>query len=92
MSSRLYPDISMQVLQQSKYQYFEQVRGMKIAYSDHTVTPIHPSKNIAEMFGISLDTPILRVANTTYLTNNQIMDYTELTLNSPKYQLTYVKS
>lgn len=92
MSSRLYPDISMQVLQQSKYQYFEKVKGMKIAYSDHTVTPLHPSKSIAEMFGISLDTPILRVANTTYLINNQIMDYTELTLNSPKYQLTYVKS
>lgn len=92
MSSRLYPDISMQVLQQSKYQYFEQVKGMKIAYSDHTVTPIHPSKNIADMFGISLDTPVLRVANTTYLTNNQIMDYTELILNSPKYQLTYVKN
>lgn len=91
MSCRLYPDISMQVLTQSKYQYFEQVKGMKIAYSHHTVTPLHPSQKIAKLFSISLDTPILRVANTTYLTNGQVMDYTELTLNSPKYQLTYMK-
>ena len=91
MSSRLYPDISIQVLQGSKYQYFEQTKGLKIAYSHHTVTPLLPSKQIANLFKISLDTPILRVANTTYLVNGQVMDYTELTLNSPKYQLTYEK-
>lgn len=91
MSSQLYPNISIQVLQKSKYQYFEETLGLKIAYSQHTVTPIHPSKRIADIFGISLTTPILRVANTTYLDNGQVMDYTELTLNSPKYQLTYEK-
>ncbi|MCI8661325.1 MAG: GntR family transcriptional regulator [Lachnospiraceae bacterium] len=91
MSSRLYPDISIQVLQESKYQYFEKIKGLKIAYSHHIVTPLHPSKRIADLFDIPLDTPILRVANTTYLTNGQVMDYTELTLNSPKYQLTYIK-
>lgn len=91
MSSRLYPDISIQVLQDSKYRYFEQVKGLKIAHSHHMVTPLHPSKRVADMFGITVDTPILRVANTTYLTNGNVMDYTELTLNSPKYQLTYEK-
>lgn len=91
MSSRLYPDISIQVLQHSKYQYIEKTKGLKIAYSSHAVTPLHPSKRIADLFDIPLDTPILLVANTTYLTNGQVMDYTELTLNSPKYQLIYVK-
>lgn len=91
MSSRLYPDISIQILQNSKYRYFEETKNMKIAYSHHVVTPLHPSKRVADMFGITLDTPILRVANTTYLVNGQVMDYTELTLNSPKYQLTYEK-
>ena len=91
MSSRLYPDISIQVLKNSKSKYFEQEKGLKIAYSNHTVTPLHPSKRIAKLFDISLDTPILQVANTTWLTNGQIMDYTVLTLNSPIYQLTYEK-
>ncbi len=91
MSSRLYPDISVKILQGSKYQYFEKEKGLTIAYSNHAVTPLHPSPKIADLFAVSLDTPILRVANTTYLSNGQIMDYTELTLNSPKYQLTYQK-
>lgn len=91
MSCRLYPDISLKILQGSKYQYFEQVLGLKIAYSSHTVIPLHPTKKISDMFGISMNTPILQVANTTYLSNGQVMDYTELILNSPKYQLTYVK-
>ena len=82
---------SIQVLKNAKYKYFEQEKGLKIAYSNHTVTPLHPSKRIAKLFNISLDTPILQVANTTWLTNGQIMDYTVLTLNSPIYQLTYEK-
>lgn len=91
MSSRLYPDISIQILQASKYRYFETIKGLKVIRSTHAVTPLHPSKKIADLFGISLDTPILRLASTTYLDNGQIMDYTEVTLNSPKYQLTYEK-
>lgn len=91
MSSRLYPDISIQVLQGSKYRYFEKTKGMKVSHSTHAVTPLHPTKKFADLFGIPFDTPILRLASTTYLTNGQIMDYTEVTLNSPKYQLTYEK-
>ena len=91
MSARLYPDISIQILKGSKSRYFEQEKGMKIAYSHHTVTPLLPSKRIADLFETSQHTPILRVANVTHLTNGQVMDYTGLTLNSPKYQLTYIK-
>lgn len=91
MSARLYPDISIQILEHSKYQFFENVKGIKIAYSHHTVTPIHPSRQVAELFGITQDTPIIKAANITYLENGQIMDYTELIINSPKYQLTYIK-
>lgn len=91
MSARLYPDISIKILQGSKYHYFEKEKGFKIAYSKHIVTPIHPTKRIANLFGIAMDTPIIRIANTTYFDNGQVMDFTELTLNSPKYQLSYIK-
>lgn len=91
MSAELYPDISIQILENSKYYYFEHIKGIKIAYSHHTVTPIHPSQQVAELFHIPADTPIIKAANITYLENGQVMDYTELILNSPKYQLTYIK-
>ena len=91
MSADLYPDMSIQVLQGSKYHFFEDTKKLKIAYSYHVVTPIHPPAQIAELFGIDQDTPIIKVGNTTYLENGQIMDYSELVLNSPKYQLRYIK-
>lgn len=91
MSVDLYPDVSLQVLENSKYYFFEHIKGIKIAYSHHTVTPIHPSARVAKLFGITETTPIIKAANVTYLENGQIMDYTELILNSPKFQLTYIK-
>ena len=83
MSARLYPDVSFKILNGSKYHYVEDTLGLKIAYSDHTVTPILPSAED--------DQPIIKVANTTYLENGQVLDFTELLYNSPKYQLRYIK-
>ena len=91
MSARLYPDVSVQTLRGSKYQYFEQVLGLEIAYSQHTVIPILPSEDIQELFGLSPQQPIVRVSNTTFLKNGQVMDHTTLLMNSPKYQLRYIK-
>lgn len=91
MSARLYPDVSMKILSGSKYHYFEDELGLKIAYSQHTVTPILPPEDITELFGLSAQQPIIKVGNTTFLENGQVMDYTELVMNSPKYQLRYIK-
>lgn len=91
MSVRLYPDMSLKILNGSKYHYVEDTLGLKIAYSEHTVTPLLPSEEIAELFGLSPRQPIIRAANTTFLENGQVLDYTELTYNSPKYQLRYIK-
>lgn len=91
MSARLYPEVSMKILGGSKYHYFEEELGLKITHSEHTVTPILPPEDIVELFGLSPQQPIVKVGNTTFLENGQVMDYTELVMNSPKYQLRYIK-
>lgn len=91
MSVRLYPDMSLKILNGSKYHYVEDTLGLKIKYSQHTVTPILPSRDVMELFGLSAQQPIVKAANTTFLENGQVLDYTELTYNSPKYQLRYIK-
>ena len=91
MSVDLYPEMSVQILSGSKYEYFENVRGKKPASNQHTVTPILPSASIAELFQIDMQTPIIKIANITRFADGQIMDYTENTLNSPHYQLRYFK-
>lgn len=91
MSARLYPDVSLKILNGSKYHYVEDTLGLKIAYSNHTVTPILPSAEVAKLFDLEDDQPIVKIANTTYLENGQVLDFTELLYNSPKYQLRYIK-
>ncbi len=91
MSVDLYPDISIQALTESKYGYFKKVRGMPPASNEHTVKPVLPTPEEAEAFGIDVQTPIIRVVNITRFADGQIMDYTENTMNSPHYQLRYLK-
>lgn len=91
MSVDLYPDISIQILSESKYGYFEKVKGLHPASNEHTVLPVLPTSEEAAAFGIDIQTPIIRVINITRFANGQIMDYTENTMNSPYYQLRYLK-
>lgn len=90
MSVDLYPDISVQALSESKYGYFSK-RGLLPASNEHTVNPILPTEEEAIAFGIDEQTPIIRVLNITRFASGQIMDYTENTMNSPHYQLRYLK-
>lgn len=91
MSTNLYPDISLQVLENSKYDFFEKEKGLKITHSNHLVLPLLSSKKVSELFQIAENSPIVHIDNTTFLGNGQILDFTELTLNSPNYQLSYTK-
>ena len=91
MSARLYPGMSIEILSGSKYHYFESTLGLKIAYSQHTVTPILPSEEIRKLFSLTPQQPIVKVGNTTFLENGQVMDFTQLLMNSPKFQLRYIK-
>ncbi len=91
MSIKKYPDLSISYLENSKFHYVEETRGLKIDVSVHTVVPMLPSERVAKMFNIDRYTPILKVNNTTYLSNGEVMDYTEQYLNSTKYQTKYVR-
>lgn len=91
MSARLYPDISLKVLENSKYEFIEKEKNIAISHSNHTVNPCLCNAQIAELFGIAENTPIVTIANITYLENGDVLDITELTLNTPYYQLSYTK-
>ena len=91
MAIKKFPDLSIQYLEMSKFHYIEKIKGLKIDFSFHNTVPILPSERIAEMFKIDNSTPIIKVNNTTFLENGDIMDFTEQYMNSPKYQLNYIR-
>ncbi len=91
MAIKKYPDISIQILEKSKFNYIEKTKNLVIDFSFHNTTPVLASDKIADLFQIDRGTPIIKVNNTTFLTNGEVMDYTEQYMNSSKYQLNYIR-
>lgn len=90
MSVDLHPEMSMKVLQSSKYKYAEE-NGLTIDYASQNIMPIFASDYIANELKISTKQPMLKVINTTYLKNGKVFDYTELYLHPELYQLNMIK-
>lgn len=90
MSVDLHPDMSISILLASKYRYMEE-HNLNIDYASQHITPIFPSEFIADELKISTKQPILKVANTTYLKDGRIFDYTELYMHPELYQLNMIK-
>ena len=85
-----HPEISVKILEGSKYEYAKN-HGMEVAISYQNITPVFPPENIAEKLKISSKTPILKLSNVTYLSTGELFDYNELYMNTELYQFNIVK-
>lgn len=90
MPVKIFPDLSIQRLENSKFDYIRQC-GYSIDFAMHLTTPILPDADTAQKFNITELTPIIKINNTTFTSEGMVVDYTEQYLNSPKYQLQYMK-
>ena len=90
MSVDLHPELSIKVLQGSKYSYGE-AHGLIVDYAYQNIAPVFPAEYIANELRLSTKQPILRVANTTFLEDGRIFDYTELYMHPELYQLNIIK-
>lgn len=90
MSVDLHPEMSIKILESSKYKYADE-HGLSVDYAYQNISPIFPPEYIANELHISTKQPILRIANTTYLKDGRVFDYTELYMNTEFYQLNIIK-
>ncbi len=90
MSTSMHPELSLKVLQGSKYQYGDN-HNLSVDHAYQNIAPIFPPEYIANELNLPLSQPILRVANTTYMADGNIFDYTELYMHPELYQLNIVK-
>ena len=90
MSVALHPDMSIKVLQTSKYRYADE-HGLSPEIANQVISPIFPPDYIAQELNINPKAPIIRISNVTTMKNGNVFDYTELYLNSDLYQLNIIK-
>lgn len=82
----MFPDLSYQIMSGSKYDYIEQVRGMKIKESFQEVIPILPEQEIATSLGLEETTPILKIQLHSVFFDDTVFEYSEIYFKSDEYK------
>ncbi|RKF13752.1 GntR family transcriptional regulator [Alginatibacterium sediminis] len=86
----LFPDLSYQVMQHSKYDYIEQQKGMVIDRSEQELIPILPPKEVAALLHIDPNQPIIEKRTRGYLLDGTVFEYSRNCFTSTDYKFTLV--
>jgi len=86
----LFPDLTYQVMQTSKYDFIENTKGMVIDRSEQELVPILPPEDVAKQLGIDPAQPIIEKRTRGYLANNTVFEYSRNYFTSNDYRFTLV--
>lgn len=86
-----YPDLTISHLEGSKYNYIEEEKKKKIAYSHQNVSAIMSTEKIEKLLKLKKHSPILKIQNITYLESGDILDFTTIYFSSDYYEAHFIK-
>ena len=86
----LFPDLTYQVMQTSKYDFIENTKGMVIDRSEQELVPILPPEDVAKQLDIDPSQPIIEKRTRGYLANNTVFEYSRNYFTSNDYRFTLV--
>ncbi len=86
MPVSLFPELSIEILSHSKYEYITQQKNRKIKSHDLELIPAHPTPEIADILNIPLNTPLIITTTTSYFDTGEIFEYTEAFKNPVDHQ------
>ncbi|MBD1569989.1 MULTISPECIES: GntR family transcriptional regulator [Aliivibrio] len=90
MPVELFPDLSYQVMQQSKYDFIENQKKMVIDRSEQELVPILPPQDIADLLHIDPTQPIIEKRNRGYLQGDVVFEYSRNYFTSTDYKFTLI--
>ena len=84
----LFPDLTYQIMEGSKYDFIESVKKLKIKDSYQEVIPILPTEEIQELLQLKEQIPIIKVQLLSTLKDDRVFEYTDLFFKSDEYKFT----
>ncbi|EPH6763305.1 GntR family transcriptional regulator [Cronobacter dublinensis] len=90
MPLQLFPDLTWEVMEQSKYHYIEQVKKLVIDRSEQEIVPVMPDAEVVRALGIDSAKPILEKNSCGYLRDGRVFEYSRNLFKSDDYQFTLV--
>lgn len=90
MPVEMFPDLTYQVMQGSKYEYIENQKGLVIDRSEQEIVPILPQDDIASLLGISPAEPIIEKRTRGYLQGDTVFEYSRNFFKPNDYKFTLI--
>nr|WP_318384995.1 GntR family transcriptional regulator [uncultured Enterobacter sp.] len=90
MPLALFPDLTWQVMENSKYHFIEQIKKMVIDRSEQEIVPVMPNEETIAALGIDPARPILEKISRGFLKNGQVFEYSRNAFKSDDYKFTLV--
>ncbi|WP_336749624.1 GntR family transcriptional regulator [Pantoea vagans] len=89
MPTRLFRNLSISHLEDSKFTFLENECQMKISGNSEVITPILADDTLSGLLKISAMTPILQIASLTYNNRGEYIDYSIVYRNASEYKVEY---
>jgi len=90
MPLRLFPDLTYEVMEKSKYDYIENTKGMVIDRSEQEIIPVLPSVEIAELLKIDPQQPIIEKRTRSFLADGTVFEYSRNQFTTTDYKFTVI--
>lgn len=90
MPLALFPDLTWQVMENSKYHFIEQIKKMVIDRSEQEIVPVMPSEEVASLLALDPHQPILEKISRGFLNDGRVFEYSRNAFKSDDYKFTLV--
>ncbi|HBU6130818.1 TPA: GntR family transcriptional regulator [Enterobacter chuandaensis] len=90
MPLALFPDLTWEVMENSKYHYIEQIKKMVIDRSEQEIVPVMPDEETIAALGIDPTRPILEKISRGFLKDGRVFEYSRNRFKSDDYRFTLI--
>lgn len=90
MPLALFPDLTWEVMENSKYHYVEQFKKLVIDRSEQELVPIMPSEEAITALSLDPTKPILEKVSRGFLKDGRVFEYSRNVFNTDDYKFTLV--
>lgn len=90
MPLSLFPDLTWEVMENSKYHFIENVKKMVIDRSEQEILPQLPTPEVVSTLGVDPAKPILEKVSRGFLKDGRVFEYSSNLFKSDDYKFTLV--
>lgn len=87
---QLTKELNNQIINKSLYQYFENKLKLELNYSDQEIDACLSNQLLSNLLEVEINNPLLRILQTTYLTDGRCLEYGYTYYRTDRYTFTQV--